>query len=834
MRRPGRLSVRQRVNVALFGVVTTAATLAASATGLYLPGDDPSTTQLVLAALASTLTGGLAATQAYREARGKTESRQMAQLTKEEEGGGRVFPLPPDVKDFTGREDVIVRLKGLLREGRRRRGTAVVISAIAGQGGVGKTTLAIHLAHTMREEFPDGYLYVNLRGVEDQVLDPAEVAAGFLRDLGVAGAAIPDDTAERIRMYRDRLHGRRMLILLDNAAEEAQVRPLLPGESTCSVLITSRRDLRALESATTVRLDVLDEPQSLDLLRRIVGAERVDAEPDAARTLVRLCGHLPLAIRIIGARLAGRSHTKLASFAVRLSDEHRLLDEMRVGDLEVRSSFELSHQGLPEKQQRVFELLSLLQVPDFPAWVAGPLAGVSPREAEELVDRLVDRNLLETIGREGDLDARYRFHDLLRLFGREKLAESTPQAAQKEALARLLDVYANYAVRADQGLSPSSANAERADDGSAGEWSAEAVGVAGHLANDSAAWLTGEEASLVVLVTQAHASELWRQTHALAEPLCDFFDRLSLWGPWVESYTRAVEAAQRSGDRRAEGYLRRGLGVAAWEQLDLDTADRHYAEALRIFHAIDQRRGIADVLFMAGNLQRYQGRYGEGEASLESSLASFRELGLPLQESMNLHSLAYLRRDQLRLEEAETLYTTCLERFRAAGERYWEAHSLHGLGDVLMDLGRAEESAACFSACDEIYRDVRHAFGVAHTLHSQAQLAIALGEYKDAARKLELCVPLFDRYGYRLGSAQAVYHLGEMHRKRGKPRAARDRYRECLPEIRKTRHPLSEARVLRSLSFVEHDLREQEEAERHNAEAEAIFQRIALPPRPLA
>jgi DNA-binding SARP family transcriptional activator len=268
--------------------------------------------------------------------------------------------LPPDIDDFTGREATTAQVQRLLES---EEATAIVISAIAGKAGVGKTALAVHVAHRLRPRFPDGQLYVNLRGAEAQALDPPDVLAMFLRAVGVDGARIPQGLEERVQQYRARLADQRVLVVLDNAASEAQVRTLLPAGRGCAALVTSRIQLSGLEAAHPLHLDVLDPDQAVQLLARLAGPERVAAEPQAAQQIVRLCGLLPLALRIAGARLASRPQWPLALLAQRLADERRRLDELATGDLEVRASFALSYHGRGEAERRLFRLLGVLVGP---------------------------------------------------------------------------------------------------------------------------------------------------------------------------------------------------------------------------------------------------------------------------------------------------------------------------------------------------------------------------------------------------------------------------------------------------------------------------------------
>src|SRR4029450_13637306 len=269
-------------------------------------------------------------------------------------------------------------------------------------------------------------LYANLRGAQAHALDPAEVLASFLRELGVDSAVVPEHLDERARMFRARLAGRRVLVVLDNASSEAQVRPMQPGSPGCAVLVTSRTRMAALAGRAPAALDVMPVEQAVDLLRKVVGPDRVAAEGPAAAEIARLCGCLPLALWVAGARLASRPLWRLEWFAARLGDEHRRLDLLKVGDLEVRASFALSYEGRDELEQRAFRMLGLLQAPDFPAWMPAALLDPGLEAAEEAREGRVDAQFIEPAGFDGVDQPRYRFHDLLRDFARECLDESEP------------------------------------------------------------------------------------------------------------------------------------------------------------------------------------------------------------------------------------------------------------------------------------------------------------------------------------------------------------------------------------------------------------------------
>ncbi|MGH8933057.1 MAG: AfsR/SARP family transcriptional regulator [Egibacteraceae bacterium] len=342
--------------------------------------------------------------------------------------------LPPDIADFTGRTKDTGMVCDLLRSNREARApsTAVVVSVVTGKAGIGKTALAVHVAHRLRGRFPDGQLYVDLRGTESLPLDPGDALVRFLLLLGVEKAVVPDGVEERSALYRTQLAGRQVLVLLDNAVTEAQVRPLLPGSGSCGVIVTSRARLTGLDGARTADLDVLESGQAVELLGRIAGPERVAVAPEAARMIVRLCDHLPLAVRIAGTRLATRPYWPLARLAERLTDERRRLDELTIGDRAVRPGLAHSYQQLTEDQRRCFRRVGLLATPTFTSRAAAALLEVPLSTAEELLDGLVQVQLLGIARRARGGHVRYRVHGLPRAYARER-AETEDSTFDRDA-----------------------------------------------------------------------------------------------------------------------------------------------------------------------------------------------------------------------------------------------------------------------------------------------------------------------------------------------------------------------------------------------------------------
>jgi DNA-binding SARP family transcriptional activator/tetratricopeptide (TPR) repeat protein len=703
--------------------------------------------------------------------------------------------LPPDIDDFTGRQAAVAEVQQLLEE---KRTTAIVISAIAGKAGVGKTALAVHLAHRLRTRFADGQLYVNLRGAEAQALDPAEVLAGFLRALGVEGMMIADGLEERVRQYRSQLADRRVLVVLDNAAAEAQVRPLLPASPGCAVLVTNRVSLSGLEAAHPLTLDVLEAGQAVALLAKLAGPGRVAAEPEAAAAIVRLCGWLPLAVRIAGARLASRPQWRLALLAERLADERRRLDELKAGDLEVRASVALSYQGRGEQERRLFRLLGLLDAPSVPAWVAATLLEVELAEAERLMEGLVDAQLVEVAGQDQAGQLRYRLHDLLRVYARERLQLEEPTAAQRASLEQLLQTYLALAEQADALLEPSGIN-HYGGDPARGPRDHPAAAI---VERDPLRWLEAEHASLVAAVDQGCDADIGEPTWRLATALVSFFGARAHWDNWQHTHTMALAAAGRMSDRDAQGRL---LGSLA----DLYTARSRFEEAssclqqsLVAFRETGNRLGELQSLSALGGIDRRQGRFGDAVARLEQSLSGFRELGRESGEAEVLFDLGEVHREQGRLDAAVVCLEQCLTVMRAVGDRLCEAPFLRSLGLIHSAQGRFGEAIACLEQSLALTRTSGDQPGEGRVLQSLGEVHRMQGCLEDAGICLEQSLALARATGVHAAEAYASYGLGEVRRQQGRLEEAASCLEWSLAVFRERGLRPWEARALDSLGML--------------------------------
>jgi tetratricopeptide (TPR) repeat protein len=740
--------------------------------------------------------------------------------------GGALCQLPPDMVDFTGRAEQVALVQDLLADAAPgERSPAVVVSAVAGKAGVGKTTLAVHIAHQLRSRFPDGQLYVNLRGAEPQPLDPGEALSRLLRALGVDGAAIPTAHGERSALYRAWLADRRVLVVLDDAADEAQVRPLLPGTAGCGVLATSRGRLLGLEGARLLDLDVLTPGQAVELLGRIVGAGRVAAEPEAAAAIVSYCGRLPLAVRIAGAKLAGRPHWSLDRLAGLLADERSRLDQLAVGDLAVRASVALSYQALTGEQQRAFRLLGLLEAPEFAAWVAAALLEATTQHAEELVDGLMQAQLLEVAGRDQTGQVRYRFHDLLRLYARERATAEDPPERRQASLARALGGWLALAEQADQRL-PSKLIG--VDHGNAARWSLGATTTEGLLA-DPLAWFEAERAALVAAVDQAADAGFDELAWELAGSLINFLDLRRYLDDWQRTHEVGLAAASRAGDRQGEASLLRGFGYLGMDRDSLAVAMNYFAQALPIYRQAGDRRGEAHAIDAVGTVHQIEGRYADAAACYEQAMTTFVELGDRCGEAWARFGIAALHAEQGKLAKALAEFEEVLAAFQEVGDRRGEARTQRRLGTVHAARGDLDRAAAWLEQGLASMRQLGDRSIEALTIRSLGELYLRRDQRAKARSLFQECLEVARELDDHVVEASALGSLGNLHHLEADQHQAAS-YLERSAELwRKLDMPLELVRTLERLGVVYLDAGSTTSAESAWQEALTLFERIGTP-----
>jgi DNA-binding SARP family transcriptional activator/tetratricopeptide (TPR) repeat protein len=724
--------------------------------------------------------------------------------------------LPPGVWELTGRTEEIASLRAPLLAAGAADGP--VVCAVSGKAGSGKTTLAVRVGHELIPSFPDGQLYVNLHGMDaGSVLPAREALAGFLRAFGVVDARLPDTVAERSALYRSLLAGRRVLVVLDDAASERQVRPLLPSQPGCGAIVTSRAPLSGLETARQLRLDVLQPDDAVQLLGRVAGHDRVAAEPEAADEIVRLCGCLPLGVLIAGARLAARRGWPLRVLAARLGDERRRLDELVSGDLEVRASIELSYRALDERERRGVRLLGLLGLPDFAPWLLAPVLDGSVAEGERMIDRLADAQLLDFAGVDATGQVRYRLHDLVRLFARER-AEAEDAAGERteavrQVLGQLLALVDTASAREPTGiisLRTTLAGAGRVD-----------RQLAEVLLRSSQAWFNAERATLVAAVERAgdlglddlacdlaaacvsswfrvhNHFEVWERTHRavldatrrtgnlrgqamMLAGLGQLYHELDRFGEGDEYLQQALDLFRQLGDRRAEAAALAGLGMAHREQGHYAEALRLLKEALGIYRALSDDAGIASVAYETGVVHRETGRLGEAMAALREALAAYRAIGSRRGEALMLRSIGLVYRATGELAHAEQLCSQALEMFVDIGDRLSEAYGVQALAKVHIRQGRGREDLEALTTCLAAFRELRDRFGEALALRTLGELYLAEGALDLAVRYLDQALLLWDELKLPVFRARTLRDLAALQRKRGDLTAADATLREAL------------------------------------------------------
>ncbi|HVV11283.1 AfsR/SARP family transcriptional regulator [Amycolatopsis sp.] len=667
--------------------------------------------------------------------------------------------LPPDVDHYTGRQDHLDTLDTLLGAGSRAPG----VVAITGKPGLGKTALAVRAAHRLAARFPDGQLFVDLHGAGYPPRDPAEVLARFLRDLGVAGPDLPASLEERTGLFRDRTAGRRVLVVLDNAADEEQLRPLIPGNPECGVLITSRRRLTGLDLRGLIDLDGLAGEDALALLSGL--APRVPAEHAAARKIVRLCGGLPLALRIVGTKLRSRPHQTVADLAARLEDENGRLDELVGGDREVRASFLLSFAGLEPAQQRAFRLLATLPDTGFAAWAASAALQEDFRTTERLLEGLVDVNLLEC-GRGEFTPTRYHFHDLIRLYAKEML--SPPERA--EAWSRLTDAYLYLGKRADARLEFGGLHRFTPP-----PLALDAPGLEQEVDRNAPAWLADEHPSIVHAVELAAASRDDSTTCRLSAIVAAFLELRAQWSDLKHVAELSHAAAVRMDSPYWTAYALFALGLAARETRDFATAKRAFGEGLAILPRAGDPLLEVVTLLSVGVSHRLLGRWDEAASYFAGCLSRLDSLAAPRWRAYALRESGVLHRYRGRWAEAKKCLSEAIATYRSLGDVRWEAASGRELGIIHQEEGNHAAAVEQLTASLEALRSVGDGRREGATLRCLGWVALAAGDLPEALDHALQSAEILGRTRDAHGLACTDVLLGDIRLALGEPAAGRAR-----------------------------------------------------------
>jgi DNA-binding SARP family transcriptional activator/tetratricopeptide (TPR) repeat protein len=663
--------------------------------------------------------------------------------------------LPADVADFTGRHRLVAELIDLL--GAPAEANAMTLVAIAGRGGVGKTGLALHVAHRLRASFPDGQLYAHLRGTEARPPNVGQTLERFLRALGYAGTALPEGHDERAEMYRDALAGRRVLVVLDDAHDERQVAPLLPGSGTCAVVVTSRLRLSGLANAHQRDLDTLTSDEALALVARIIGPERARAEPGEAVDLVNLCGHLPLALRIGSARLAARPHWTIARLTTRLADEQRRLDELVHHGHGVRSSISIAYEGLEPEAQRLFRSLGAIEAPDFPSWVAAALLTTDLADAEDHLEALVDVRLLDAEQVAGT--ARYRFHDLIRLYARERLAAESTPTQRRDGLARLAGAWLVLAREAHRRHYGGDFTILRQVDLPA---DLPALPVEDLLAQPLQ-WLDNERTGLVATARQAAEASLDELACDLAITAVTLFEAHSYHDDWRATHEAALLASQRAGNRRGEAAMLYSLGALGAVEHRFAEAERRLTAALSLFIALDDQHGQALTLRHLAFIDRVSGDAEAAMGRYEQALAGLRAVGDLIGEAHVLGGMTHVHLERGDIAGAMRLLERALALAREVGNRRVEAQLIHRLGETHLTGGDLDAAEEMFRAVLELAVGSGDMVGECHARMGLGMVAARRERHDDAAQSLGTALALAERTGQQMVRARVSIELGELH-----------------------------------------------------------------------
>jgi len=742
--------------------------------------------------------------------------------------GTRTMPvpreLPPDVAAFTGRSAELAALDRLLLPtagGPGSAATAAVISAVSGTAGVGKTALALHWAHRAAAHFPDGQLHVNLRGYDpEQPVSAADALASFLRALGTPGTDIPADETERAARYRSQLADKRSLILLDNAATADQVRPLLPGNPACRVLVTSRDSLAGLvarDGAARLDLDLLPLGEATALLRELIGA-RADADPAATAELADQCARLPLALRVAAELATSRPAAPLAALVAGLADQQARLDQLdAAGDSRtaVRAVFSWSYDHLEDGTARLFRLAGLHPGPDLDVYAVAALAASCPEEAGRAIESLTRAHLLQPTG-----PGRYSMHDLLRAYARDLASAHDSEDEAQAANTRLFDYYLSTAATAMDTLYP--AQRHRRPRNPASSTAAPQVSDA-----DSAlAWLDRECANFVALATYGARNHLPRHTTRLSTTVGHYLQASGHYSEALIIHSRAREAAGRTGDRAAEGGAMNSLGIVHRSQGDYRQAAGYLEQALVLFRQAGDRAGQARALSNLGNLYCRQGQYKRAADSLQDALAIFRDIDDSLGEALALDSLGAICQLEGRYELAGGHLSRALALHRLIGDLNGEAYALHNLGIVYQRQGSHRDAADSLQQALALFRQSSDRSGEAAALVNLGAVNLGQQRLSQADLNMREALALAREIGDRSGEADAQNGLGDIALANGQPLQARISHSAALGVALQIGDSYQQALAHRGLGSAHHSEGDISVAREHWQHALALFSEL--------
>jgi tetratricopeptide (TPR) repeat protein/DNA-binding XRE family transcriptional regulator len=737
--------------------------------------------------------------------------------------GGRVVPrqLPMLVPGFVGRRDQLAALSELLED----PGGTAVITAIGGTAGVGKTALAVQWAHQVATEFPDGQLYVNLRGFDPSgaPVTTAEAVRVFLDGLGVAASRLPATPEGQLGLYRSLMAGKRMLVVLDNARDAAQVRPLLPGSVTSRVVVTSRSQLTGLavrEAARLMVLVVLSGAEALQLFRNRIGEQRLAAEPDSVARLIESCARLPLALCVIAARASMTPDLPLARIASDVAGKKRLDAFADDGDLasDVRAALSWSYLRLEPATATAFRLAGLHPGQCLDRFAIAALTGTAADQAGRQLDALASASLVQRTSED-----RYEMHDLLRSYAAELAHDVETQPARRAALTRLLDFYLQASAQAMDLAYP----AERHRRPKLAPSASELPAFAGEA--EALAWLDAERASLVAATLYA-ADQAW-PSHAirLSDMLHRYLDTAAQFSDAIAVYDGALSAARASGDAAAEAMALVNLGGVELRQGRYQSATGYYGQALSLLRQEGNQAGEARALANLGLARLLPGNSEQAVDFFNQSLALYSAMDDKVGQARALGNLGFAAMRQGRYSQAADYLRRSLGLSRQAGDKGGEARALTNLGEIELNRGNYREAAGNFGEVLLLWRQLGDRISEADTLASLGLTELRQERYAEAADYLQQALALCRKTGDIARQALAHNGLGEVHFAVGQLTDARGQHAAALSLASRAEEKYEQARAHGGLASVYAANGAEAQARRHWQEALTRYSELGAP-----
>ena len=726
--------------------------------------------------------------------------------------------LPRDTAAFTGRTREMGRLVAAVSE---TAATGVYgIHAVDGMAGIGKTAFAVHAAHQLAVRFPDGQIFLRLHAhtAGHQPVDPADALATLLLTTGVAPQQIPPGLEARSATWRGHLAGKKVLLVLDDATGSDQVRPLLPGAAGCLVLVTSRRRLTGMEEAAPVSLGTLPPGEAADLFVRLAGRSRLQPTDAAVAEVTRLCGYLPLGIRLVAAGLRHHPAWTVADLAAELANARDRLAALRAEDVSVAAAFDLSYQDLTAGQQRLFRRLGLHPGTDIDAYAAAALDGNDLQAARRRLGELYDHNLLGEPVR-----GRYRLHDLLREYARARAA-ADDAADNQAAIGRLLDYYLHSAVAASRHIAWRISVADPPSPPDRPAWAPEL-----RTEEEAIAWLRTERPSLHACVDYAAAHERWLHAIQVPAAISDFLRGQGHWNEAVILAQAALTAACMTADRASQAGALCNLGIAQGLVGDYLVAAMSQAQALGLFRDLGDCRGQAWALNQLGIVQQPTADYRAATASQTQALRLFRDLGDRQGQARALSSLGTVQLLTGDYPAATASQTQALQLYRDLGNRQGQAWALNNLGAVQQCTRDYRAATASQAQALRLFRDLGDREGQAWALNQLGLVKRLTGDYVAATASLTQALKLFCDLGDRHGQADASINLGELLSLSSAHPSARSCHTHALGLARDVNAAFQEARALEGIGRCHIAEGNPSQGAAHLRQALAIYRRIGAP-----